>query len=310
MDHLHCSSLDDVRQALKKFQGPPVISDGALTLSCVASQNEFSSCVALLAERNLESLRCLRVEACFLGDVDALGAAVSRCNGAGTVRCAKADDANAASESAHCQLESLAVVHCPRLESAGWCRFFRTGPWNVARLDFSGNALVDRTLDTLCGMLKGGLTHLILARNRLKDIGRLCQVIQVGDLLELDLSDNALNDKSVGQLGKALCHPRTSLQSLSLAWNPKVTSSKLQVLVHSRLRVLLLSGTAVCDKSAPLFEEQNSLEEIHLDMTRITTLVARRLIQVAESSALRKLVVEEGGQCIVWERCLADLLLV
>jgi len=196
-----------------------------------------------------------------------------------------------------------------------WSRFWHVLPLTLRRLELRKNWLSDRAVSSLCRAFSeppACLEELSLGGNNCKDIDRLCRLVCCGSLVELDLSSNHLNDKSLVQLCDALTHSSTALRALDLSWNPRFSSAGIlklaEQLPKTRLHTLCIAGTALCDVGAEALATSlpfcSSFETLCADRTRITDVGARQLLAAARvTHCVRLIVVDEGGEPLRWHRC-------
>ncbi|CAE8618118.1 unnamed protein product, partial [Polarella glacialis] len=231
-------------------------------------------------------------------------------------------EANAAEDSQVVGPRSLRISRCrgPQVTQFGipsdsWCPLWQDLPWCLCDLDLSENMLNDHAVAALCGALRQGRLRpdrLVLRGNRCKDIERLCSLICAGRLVELDLSDNLLNDKSMGQLCEVLAAPTVRLRTLILSGNKRLTkvglSELFKKLPRSSIKSLALQGTSLCD--AGVLDLISVMPSCQLDLLRLdacpqlSDAAARSLLSTAESSpGVKAIVVDEGGQRVHWRRC-------
>jgi len=143
-----------------------------------------------------------------------------------------------------------------------------------------------------------------------EDIGRLSDVVALGVLQHLDLSDNALNNKSTGQLAQCLANPDSALRSLVLSGNNRMTTEGLRVLLQalrkpSVLSSLSLDGTGLDDQGVNALAEVlegNTVLELNISDTKVSNAEARRLLRLAPSTGLQRLVLDDGGERVRWRR--------
>lgn len=210
----------------------------------------------------------------------------------------------------------LAVRRCQGVPSTAWVPLWQALPRLLVELDLTGNALSDHAVGALCGALQQRglrLANLVLKGNHCKDLGRLCALVEGGQLHKVDLSENMLNDKSAAQLGEALGAPEAQLRRLALSENRRISSRGILHLLpplrRGALKALHLDGTSLCDEGAFALATEISetllVEELLCHLTRVTPVGARSLLKAARcgTSGLRHLAVDDGIERVHWRRC-------
>eukprot|EP00971_Amphidinium_carterae_P333917 6468930-Amphidinium_carterae.1 len=205
----------------------------------------------------------------------------------------------------------LSVLGCKGVATHVWSRFLLEQTYeHITAVDLSNNDLSDHAVNSLCGAIKKApsVRLLSLGGNKAKDVARLTEIALLGHLQALDLTSNNLNNKSAAQL--AHCLPETALQHLWLSSNARLTSEGLALLVRklpcSALQTLWLDGTALDDGGLSELIEvlgRAALEELNVANTRVTDSLACELLRTAPKTQLCRLVVDDAGERVNWQRC-------
>lgn len=229
----------------------------------------------------------------------------------------------AGAEPASRMLTAFVISHCQDVPTEAWTPLWTDLPATLRTLELTRNNLSDHAISALCGTLRRGKCprRLLLRGNRCKDIERLCALVAGGDLRELDVSENLLNDKSAAQLAEALDAPECALSELNASGNSRLSSAGLKKLVQGRLqrcslRHLELAHTSCCDSGAEALAAELSSTitstgtcqmapclEFDLTASRVSSLGARLLLgAVQQTQLVGGLTVDEGGECVRWRR--------
>lgn len=220
-------------------------------------------------------------------------------------------------------LRTLAIVNCSGPPAEAWSALWRHLPAGLCELNLSGNALSDHAVSSLCGALRNQGSpprRLTLSSNRCKDIERLCGLVSISGVEELDLSDNYLNNTSAVQLSEVLSSSASTLWRLILSHNRRLSSIGLaelaEVLPRSRLQHLALDGTSLCDEGAEVLATvlpNCCLSHIQIERAMVSDRGVERLLAATQGlPAYCELTFDEPCGCMPWVQCASpdDVLLV